>query len=78
MKLSAYSLQMFSVPDGRAANHPSAVVTLRPPIEALLPGAFVNFPVIFPPANVSALMSSGDNFPSAAFCSGVAGVSMRA
>ena len=30
---------MSSVPEGRAANHPSADVTLRPPIGAPFPGA---------------------------------------
>src|SRR5256885_8515312 len=29
---------MFSVPDGRAANHPLAVTTFKPPMAALLPG----------------------------------------
>ena len=33
---------MFSVPEGRAANHPLAVTTFRPPIAAPLPGAFVS------------------------------------
>ena len=78
MKLSAYNLQIFSVPDGRAANQPFSVVTLRPPIEALFPGALVNLAVILSPARVSALISSGANFPKVAFCSGVAGVSIRA
>ena len=39
VRLSAYSLYKFSVPEGRAANQPFSVTTLRPPIGALLPGA---------------------------------------
>ena len=68
---------MFSVPEGRAANQPLAVMTFRPPIEALLPGALVSLAVIGSPASVDAVTASGDNFPSLAFCSGVAGASMR-
>ena len=44
-KLSAYTLYVSSVPDGRAANQPDSVVTFRPPIAAPLPGAVVSTPV---------------------------------
>ena len=68
---------MSSVPEGRAANQPLAVVTLRPPIGAPLPGARVSLAVIGSPASVDAATSSGDSSASRAFCSGVAGASMR-
>ena len=68
---------MFSVPDGRAANQPFADVTFKPPMAALLPGAFVSLAVIGSPANVVVVTISGDSFFSAAFCAGVAGASMR-
>ena len=44
---------------------------------ALLPGARVSLAVIGSPANSAALTASGDSFASSAFCSGVAGASMR-
>ena len=68
---------MFSVPEGRAANQPLAVTTFRPPIGASLPGARVSLAVIGSPASVDALTASGESFASRAFCSGVAGASMR-
>jgi len=51
---------------------------LIPPIGAPLPGAAVSTAVIFSPASRSAMTWSGDSLPSAAFCSRVAAVSMRA
>src|SRR6185312_15046139 len=75
---SAYILYTSSVPDGRAANHASAVVTFSPPSGAPLPGAVVNFAVIFSPASSVARTSSADNFASRAFCSRSAGASNRA
>ena len=68
---------MFSVPDGRAANQPLAATTLRPPMGALFPGARVSLAVIGSPARVDALTASGDSWASRAFCSSVAGASMR-
>ena len=55
---------MFSVPEGRAENQPLAVMTFNPPIEALLPGAWVSLAVIWSPASADAVTASGDNFPS--------------
>src|SRR5271165_1683884 len=40
---------MSSVPDGRAANQPLAVITFKPPIGAPLPGAWVRMASIFSP-----------------------------
>ena len=68
---------MSSVPDGRAANQALAVVTFKPPIGALLPGARVSLATIGSPAIVSALTASGESFSKRAFCSGVAAASMR-
>ena len=68
---------MFSVPDGRAANQPLAVTTFKPPMEASLPGARVSLAVIGSPASFDSLTASGERFCSLAFCSGVAGASMR-
>ena len=68
---------MFSVPDGRAANQPRAVVTLSPPIAAPLPGAVVSLASIGSPASVAAATDAGESFASRAFCSGVAAASMR-
>ena len=67
-----------SVPDGRAANHASFVVTLRPPIAASLPGARVSRSVISCPASVVARTCSGDSAASVAFSSRVAAASTRA
>jgi len=68
---------MFSVPEGRAANQPLAATTLSPPIAASLPGARVSLAVIGSPTRLESLTASGDSLPSLAFCSGVAGASMR-
>jgi hypothetical protein len=68
---------MFSVPEGRAANQPLAATTFSPPIGASLPGARVSLLVIGSPASVAAVTASGESFSSLAFCSGVAGASMR-
>ena len=68
---------MFSVPDGRAANHPFCVTTFRPPMLALLPGALVSLAVILSPASSVAVTASAVSFLNAAFCSGEAGASMR-
>ena len=65
------------MPDGRAANQPLAVTTFSPPIGASLPGARVSFWTIGSPASSDALTASGDSLASCAFCSGVAGASMR-
>src|SRR5215471_18408503 len=64
---------MFSVPEGRAANQPFAVTTLRPPMAALFPGARVSFAVISSPARRDSLTSSGDNASNFAFWAGLAG-----
>src|SRR5437899_1542755 len=72
-KLSAYSLYTSSVPDGRAANQPFAVVTFSPPIAAPLPGALVSFAVIGSPASPPAVTASGDSAFSFFFSSGLAG-----
>ena len=77
-KDSAYTLYTSSVPDGRAANHAFFVVTLRPPMDAPLPGASVRRPVISSPARVVAATCSGRSLASAAFCSRDAGASTRA
>src|SRR3712207_4132609 len=66
------------MPDGRAATQAFSVVTLSPPMAASLPGARVILAVIGSPASSVAVTSSGESFPSAAFCSRVAGASMRA
>ena len=68
---------MFSVPEGRAANQPLAATTFRPPIGASLPGARVSLAVIGSPARRDSLTASGESLCSLAFCSGVAGASMR-
>ena len=68
---------MFSVPDGRAANQPASVVTFRPPIGASFPGALVSFAVTASPASAAAVTEAGVSFLNAAFCSGVAGASIR-
>ena len=65
------------MPEGRAANQPFSVTTLSPPIGASLPGAFVSRATIGSPASVSAFTASGESLPSAAFCSRVAGASIR-
>ena len=65
------------MPDGRAANQPLAAVTFSPPIGALLPGAVVSFARIGSPARLDADTASGESFSRRAFCSGVAGASMR-
>lgn len=49
---------MFSVPDGRAANQPLADTTFKPPMAALLPGAFLGLARIGSPANVVAVAVS--------------------
>ena len=68
---------MFSVPEGRAANQPLAAMTFKPPMGALLPGALVSLAVMGSPASSESLTASGDNLASLAFCSGVAGASIR-
>ena len=68
---------MFSVPDGRAANQPPRAMTFKPPIGALLPGARVSVAVTDSPASCDSRTASGESFSSLAFCSGVAGASMR-
>ena len=68
---------MSSVPDGRAANQPFSVTTFKPPIAALLPGAWVSFCVIASPAKVLAVTSSADNAFKRDFCSALAGASIR-
>ena len=45
---------MLSVPDGRAANQPISLASLRPPIAAPLPGARVSLAKIGSPASVDA------------------------
>ena len=66
------------MPDGRAANQPDAVTTLSPPMGAPLPGAVVSAAMIFSPASSSAATCEGESSASAAFCSRLAAVSMRA
>ena len=68
---------MFSVPDGRAANHPLRATTLSPPMEAPLPGARVSLASMGSPARLSSFTASGESFESRAFSSGVAAASMR-
>ena len=58
---------MFSVPEGRAANHPLAAVTFSPPMGASSPGARVSLALIGAPAISEARMASGDSFRSLAF-----------
>ena len=53
-------------------------MTLSPPIGAPLPGAVVSAAVIFSPASWLAVTCWGVSLASAAFCSRVAPVSMRA
>ena len=69
---------MFSVPDGRAANHPFAATTLSPPIGAPFPGAIVSRARIGSPARVVVVTAAGESAASLAFCSAVAGASTRA
>src|SRR2546427_10107479 len=69
---------MFSVPDGRAANHPFAVTIFSPPIAALLPGALVSLAVMGSPASFSSLTASRDSFCRRVFCSDVAGAIVSA
>ena len=54
---------MFSVPEGRAANQPLAVTTLRPPIGAPLPGAAVSLAVIGSPASAQSQPPRATAFP---------------
>ena len=68
---------MFSVPEGRAANQLSLVVTFRPPILAWLPGASVSLAVMSSPASYVAVTSSPVSLANLAFCSSVVGVSTR-
>jgi len=58
---------MFSVPDGRAANHPSRVTTFSPPMGMPLPGASVKLATIGSPASSEAPTCSGESFSSTAF-----------
>lgn len=76
-KLSAYSLYMSSVPDGRTANQPFSVDIFSPPIGALLAGAWVNLDVIGSPARSPATMVSGVRELIAAFSACVAAASIR-
>ena len=56
----------------------SAATTFRPPIGASLPGAVVSLAVIaLAGERRLPSPSSGESFASRAFCSGVAGASMR-
>ena len=64
------------VPDGRAANQPFSVATLRPPIGASLPAARVRRATIGSPASVAALPRSAVNCLQAAFFAGLGGASM--
>ncbi len=64
--------------EGRAQNQPSPVTTLTPPIAAPLPGATLRTAVMGSPASVSVPSWACDRFFSTAFCSRVAGASMRA
>ena len=68
---------MFSVPEGRAANQPFFATTLRPPMAAPLPGAWLRIWVIGSPASSLLWTCSGESLASLAFCSGVAGASTR-
>ena len=54
-----------------------AATTFNPPMGAPLPGARVSLLEIGSPASVAAATASGESFSSLAFCSGVAGASMR-
>ena len=63
--------------DGRRTSCCSAT-TFSPPIAAPLPGAVVSFAMIGSPASSAAVTCSGDSLASFAFCSRVAGESMRA
>ena len=63
--------------DALWANQPLPVTTFNPSIGAPFPGARVSFATIGSPARFGALTDSGDNLSSAAFCSSVAGASMR-
>ena len=65
------------MPDGRAANQPLGATTFNPPMGALFPGAVVSRAVIRSPASSEAVICSGDSLASLAFCSGVAGASIR-
>ena len=66
------------MPEGRAANHACCVTTLSPPIGASLPGALVSVARMVSPASTVTGTSSGERVFSFAFCSAVAGASMRA
>jgi len=52
-------------------------MTFKPPIGASLPGARVSLAEIGSPASCVSLTASGASCSSRAFCSGVAGASMR-
>src|SRR3569623_1717689 len=64
---------MSSVPEGRAANHPFSAITLRPPIDAPLPGAWVRMVWMVSPASSADRPCRGESWASFCFCSGVAG-----
>jgi len=65
------------VPDGRAANQPLRAMIFTPPIGASMPRARVSLAVMVSPASCDSRTDSGESFSSRAFCSGVAGASMR-
>ncbi|KAF5046487.1 hypothetical protein DSECCO2_470260 [anaerobic digester metagenome] len=50
---------MSSVPEGRAANQPFCVTTLRPPMAAPLPGAWVILARMGSPASCAEVTRSG-------------------
>ena len=66
------------MPEGRAANQADSVTTFRPPMGASLPGAVVKIAVIGSPASSVAVTEEASSLDSLAFCSRLAGASMRA
>ena len=68
---------MFSVPDGRAANQPLAVDDLQAADRRVVAGRAVSLAVIGSPASVGRRDRFGRELLQRAFCSGVAGASMR-
>ena len=66
------------IDEGLAANHPPSLITLRPPISALFPGARVSFAVMRSPASRPAVTAPGESFFSAFFSSAEAGASILA
>jgi len=77
--LEALGVELVDVLGSRGAGGKPAVgvTTFRPPMGAPFPGAVVSRLVIFSPASSEEVSWRGESSDRIAFCSGVAGASMR-